>query len=154
MLELIAHSPLQGLVLPQSDEVRIGPLSGLRIHVLRLSSQAARPATPPGPGRSDGPWCNIGPLEWLHIDAAAPDDPRTVETTDALVGLSLEGGGVAALLAAGCTVDLDHFDVGAVTRTRLGEISVVLHRTDRQSWRIFAAAPLSCYLVDWLAHHV
>jgi heterotetrameric sarcosine oxidase gamma subunit len=154
MLELRARSPLEGQALPQGSEVRLDPLYGLKVRVLRLSASAAPPAGLPGPGRSEGPWFNIGPREWLHIAAEPPDDARAVEITDALVGFSLEGRDVADLLAAGCTLDLDRFAVGGVTRTRLGEIPVVLQRTGQLSWRMYAAAPLSRYLIDWIAHHV
>lgn len=102
----------------------------------------------------------LGPDEWLLLAPADATDALGSALTTALaglphslvdvshrqVGLEIEGGAGATLLAAGCPLDLhpDTFPVGMCTRTMLGKSEITLWRVAPDTfrlevWRSFAA---------------
>lgn len=97
----------------------------------------------------------LGPDEWLVIDDSGTD-LRTLlakvtqfhsamDVSHRNVGISVEGAGAEAAIAAGCPQDISLavFPVGACSRTILGKIEIVLWRTSAagfrvECWRSFA----------------
>ncbi len=83
----------------------------------------------------------LGPDEWLVL---APDGTRldaieggsVVEVSHRQVGLSVDGPSGAALLLAGCPLDLEAQPAGFCTRTVLGKAEAVLWREAEDRWRV------------------
>ena len=90
----------------------------------------------------------LGPDEWLVIDHLDRDMAAELAGVDALhaavdvshrnVAIEIEGPGAEAVLSAGCPQDLSlaAFPVGACSRTVLGKVEIVLHRTGDRSFRV------------------
>ncbi len=109
----------------------------------------------------------LGPDEWLLL--AAEDEQASIATTlsSALagqpaalvdvghrqIGLTMSGPRTAALLNAGCPLDLDEsaFPVGMCTRTILAKAEIVLWRTERDAFRMEIARSFAPYFVALLA---
>ena len=106
----------------------------------------------------------LGPDEWLllapedaglarSVEAALAGEPGAiVDVSHRQVGLDVTGEGAAAVLNAGCPLDLglDAFPVGMSTRTVLAKADIVLwrraeHRFHVEVWRSFAP-----YVTDFL----
>ncbi len=97
-------------------------------------------------GKRSALW--LGPDEWLVIDDGAKDPLADCAGVTALhsavgishrnVAISVTGGAAAATINAGCPQDLSltAFPVGACSRTVLGKIEIVLHRTAEDSFRV------------------
>ena len=109
----------------------------------------------------------LGPDE-LAVAAAADDGARltdvlsdaadggtavVVDVTDAYATLGLEGAGVAAVLAAGCPLDLDPsvFPPDTCARTVLAKADVVLVRCSETRFEVEVQRSVARYLFDWLA---
>jgi sarcosine oxidase subunit gamma len=65
------------------------------------------------------------------------------EVSDRNVAILLEGPSAASVLAAGCALDFDHFEVGRATRTIFETVEIIIVReaADRfhvEVWRSFA----------------
>ena len=58
-----------------------------------------------------------------------PEDGFAEDVSDAYAAFAVEGGGAADLLAQGIALDLENFTIGIGSRTRLGDIAVVVMRT-------------------------
>ncbi len=67
------------------------------------------------------------------------------------IGLAVMGPGSNAMLAAGCPLDLDRFDVGCCTRTLLGKAEIVLWRTAPMGWRVEVWRSFAAYVRALLA---
>jgi sarcosine oxidase, subunit gamma len=97
----------------------------------------------------------LGPDEWLVIDesgadlagllGSVADFHSAVDVSHRNVGFIVSGTGAAMTINAGCPQDLSlaAFPVGAVSRTILHKIEIVLYRTDEaefrvECWRSFA----------------
>jgi sarcosine oxidase subunit gamma len=109
----------------------------------------------------------LGPDEWLLIAPAAQGAALAAGLATALAGLphslvdvshrqcggELRGPRAAALLAAGCPLDLDAsaFPVGMCTRTVLAKAEVVLWRTAAEEFRIEVARSFVAYVSEFLA---
>ncbi len=90
----------------------------------------------------------LGPDEWLVIDDSGADlraalakvtqFHSAVDVSHRNVGISVEGAGAEAAIAAGCPQDISLavFPVGACSRTILGKIEIVLWRTSETGFRI------------------
>lgn len=92
----------------------------------------------------------LGPDEWLML---APHGTKiadgaglslaVTEVSDRNVAILLEGPRAASVLAAGCALDFDKFDVGRATRTIFETVEIIIVReaADRfhvEVWRSFA----------------
>lgn len=109
----------------------------------------------------------LGPDEWLllapageaasigaSIASALAGAPHSlVEVSDAHAALIVEGPRAAALLAAGCALDLDlrAFPVGMCTRTLLAKATVVLWRQAPGRFRIELRRSFAAYGWSFLA---
>ncbi len=92
----------------------------------------------------------LGPDEWLMLAPAntafTPAEGTGVavtEVSDRNIAVILEGPRAADLLAAGCPLDFDAFDVGRATRTIYETVEIIVLReaADRfhvEVWRSFA----------------
>jgi sarcosine oxidase subunit gamma len=109
----------------------------------------------------------LGPREWLITGPADALGEAQTRLADAfadlpalLVDMShgssvrrIEGPGAAGLINAYCELDLDKFPAGAATRTRFGDIALVLIRPDDlPAFRLIADQTYADYL-DLLVHH-
>jgi sarcosine oxidase subunit gamma len=109
----------------------------------------------------------LGPDEWLLL---APADagptlgsalaaklaglPHSlVDVGHRQVGLEIEGGAAATLLAAGCPLDLhqDSFPVGMCTRTMLGKSEITLWRLAPETFRLEVWRSFAAYVCGFLA---
>lgn len=109
----------------------------------------------------------LGPDEWLLLAADADGPALATALCSALsgkaaslvdvghrqIGLVVAGPRAAALLNAGCPLDLDRaaFPVGMCTRTILAKAEIVLWRTSDDTFRIEVARSLAPYVVAFLA---
>jgi sarcosine oxidase, subunit gamma len=110
-----------------------------------------------------GGWTAIwmSPDEWLLIDegggaierfeaAAVGHDIAVVDVSGNRVGYRLDGEGAAAMLAKGCSLDLDGFAVGQCASTMLARAQVVLlKRSDAQVFDIYPRRSFAHYLESW-----
>lgn len=103
----------------------------------------------------------LGPDEWLIIDEAA--DPMAdlakckalhsaVDISHRNAALLVSGKGARATLEAGCPQDLGEtvFPVGAVSRTILGKIEVVIYRGSETEYRVEFWRSFSAYAFGFL----
>lgn len=109
----------------------------------------------------------LGPDEWLLLAPADAANALGSALTTALnglahslvdvshrqVGLEIEGGAGATLLAAGCPLDLhlDTFPVGMCTRTMLGKSEITLWRVAPESFRLEVWRSFAAYVCGFLA---
>jgi sarcosine oxidase subunit gamma len=108
----------------------------------------------------------LGPDEWLLI--AAADDAAAesalapalaslahslVDVSHRQIGLTVSGPQAAALLSAGCPLDLElsAFPVGMCTRTMLSKAEVVLWRTAADQFRLEVWRSFAAYVTEYLA---
>jgi sarcosine oxidase subunit gamma len=104
-------------------------------------------------GATEGSIICLGPDEWLLRGAAgmklADGSGLPVAITDVSersICITIEGAAAAAVLMAGCSLDLDQFAVGRATRTIFETVEIVIvreteNRFQVEVWRSFA---------DWL----
>ena len=109
----------------------------------------------------------LGPDEWLLLAPAAAGPtlgsalaaklaglPHSlVDVGHRQVGLAIEGGAGATLLAAGCPLDLhpDTFPVGLCTRTMLGKSEITLWRVAPETFRLEVWRSFAAYVCGFLA---
>ncbi len=103
----------------------------------------------------------MSPDEWLLINedggaikrfeaAAAEHDIAVVDVSGNRVGYRLDGEGAAAMLARGCSLDLDRFAVGQCAGTMLARAQVVLlKRSDAPVFEIYPRRSFAHYLESW-----
>ena len=141
-------APAARYVLRGPETVRAAAEAALRI---ALPASACRASVS---GAQAALW--LGPDEWLLLvtpraadalrAALAGQAHSLVDVGHRQVALEVQGPDAAALLAAGCPLDLDPgaFPVGMCTRTMLAKAEVILWRTEPEVfrlevWRSFAA---------------
>jgi sarcosine oxidase, subunit gamma len=105
----------------------------------------------------------LGPDEWLllvpaaaalALSAALAGQPHSlVDVGHRQCGLEVHGPQAAALLAAGCPLDLDAsaFPVGMCTRTMLAKVEVILWRTAPEVFRLEVWRSFASYVGLFLA---
>lgn len=105
----------------------------------------------------------LGPDEWLVIDTGSSNpaaDLAKVTVLHSAVDISqrntailVSGPGAEATINAGCPQDLSLavFPVGAVSRTVLGKIEIVLWRTGEESFRVECWRSFSDYAFGFLS---
>ena len=159
-------------MLPQVD-VRFDAADAALVARLAAAATVAPPlvanttATAPD---GQGHWLWLGPDEWLVVgpedgdaaiapaveaalrEAAGSSFLTTVDVSANRVGLELTGAGVPALLAFGCSLDLDDraFPVGACAQTMAARANVVVWRVDATTWRLLVRPSFAAYLAAWL----
>jgi sarcosine oxidase subunit gamma len=153
---LTAAAPASRLVL-RAPELSLGSLSralGLTLPTAPKSSAASANL------RRHALW--LGPDEWLVIDEDGADLVAeggsstslhsAVDVSHRNVAILVDGAGAAACLNAGCpqNLSLEAFPVGACSRTVLGKIEVVLHRTAETAFRVEVWRSFSDYAWDFL----
>jgi sarcosine oxidase subunit gamma len=107
----------------------------------------------------------LGPDEWLVIGegeggsglmaacAASGVLHSAVEVSHRNTAILIEGSGAAAVINAGCPLDLSlkAFPMGACTRTIFGKVEIVLLRTGEESFRVEVWRSFSDYAYALLA---
>jgi sarcosine oxidase, subunit gamma len=106
-----------------------------------------------------GEWLTLsdtlsGPMLKAHIDR----DPSitslaTVDLSQAFAPLRIEGGACQDVLAKSCGLNLDPrtLPLGACTRTRLAQLSVIVHCTDAgPKYELYVGRSYLQYLLAWI----
>lgn len=120
-----------------------------------------KPKTSASKGARSALW--LGPDEWLVIDEAGADPVAdcasvkglhsAVEVSHRNVAIEVSGPNAAAVVNAGCPQDLSlqAFPVGAVSRTVLGKVEIVLLRTGEDRFRVECWRSFSDYVYGFLS---
>ncbi len=120
-----------------------------------------KPKTSAAKGARTAFW--LGPDEWLILDEAGKDlaaecakskvlhsavDISQRNTAVMVTGMNAEG-----TLSAGCPQNLSEkaFPVGAVSRTLLGKVEVIIHRVKPQTFRVECWRSFSDYVFTYLS---
>lgn len=161
MAELLIHtldeSARWSLRLPPTVAERLRELAGFRIamqinHCSRVEEKLA---------------ARLGPDEWLlcapagfasdveqDVTAALAEQPHSlVDVGHRYAALAVEGLHAAALLAAGCALDLHAgtFVAGSATRTLLAKAEIILWRVHAApAYRVECARSFARYVYDFL----
>jgi sarcosine oxidase subunit gamma len=127
---------------------------------LALDSQVSvrgepQPGFPVEPNTAAGDVLWLGPDEWLLVGGREqdyPDASAAVDVSANRVCFELTGDDVEDVLAQGCSLDLHPsvFAPGRCAQTLLAKAQVILHRTDRETLRIFVRPSFAPYLRSWL----
>jgi sarcosine oxidase subunit gamma len=133
-----------------------GEAAGFRLDQALLRCQSA----------GDRLSARLGPDEWLLIAPEADEMtvPAEIETALAgrfyalvdighsMIGISVTGAGAAAVLNAGCPLDLRDlsFPMGAATRTLLGKAEIVLMRLEPTRYRVECRRSFAGYVEAFL----
>ncbi|WP_420961179.1 sarcosine oxidase subunit gamma [Brucella sp. IR073] len=120
-----------------------------------------KPKTTVTAGTRSALW--LGPDEWLVIDTGSNDPAADLARTNILhsavdishrnTAILVSGPAAEATINAGCPQDLSlaAFPVGAVSRTVLGKIEIVLWRTGEDAFRIECWRSFSDYAFTFLS---
>lgn len=97
----------------------------------------------------------LRPDQWLLLGEGAlvpVDGVWVLEVSSRYAGLSLRGAGAAALLAAGCGLDLRlrQFPAGQCARTRIDQVPALLWRAKEDHFEVLVERPLAHYFGLWL----
>jgi sarcosine oxidase subunit gamma len=154
---LAAHKTVSLSILPPLTRLaaRGGPEAAARLGRAFGAALSSEPLRANLSGERAALW--LGPDEWLllapsdatlarALEAGLDGEPGAiVDVSHRQLGLEVAGAGAAAVLNAGCPLDLDEqaFPVGMCTRTVLAKADIVLWRRapDRfhlECWRSFA----------------
>jgi sarcosine oxidase subunit gamma len=127
---------------------------------VKLESQVSvrgepQPGFPVEPNTTAGDVLWLGPDEWLVVGAREEDYPDAAAVVDVSanrVCFELVGDDVEDVLAQGCSLDLHPsvFAPGRCAQTLLAKAQVILHRTEREAFRIFVRPSFAPYLRAWL----
>lgn len=105
----------------------------------------------------------LGPDEWLILDEAGKDllsDCAKAKVLHSAVDISqrntavmVSGANAEATLSAGCPQNLSDsvFPVGAVSRTLLGKVEVIIYRASRQEFHVECSRSFSDYVFTYLS---
>jgi sarcosine oxidase subunit gamma len=156
----IAEAPYRGrLLLRLSPEAR--PLAEATLGM-------TIPTTPLTATEGENASCLwLGPDEWLLAMAPERVETQAADLRAALAGthhaivdvshrsivLQVSGSRARDVLAAGCPLDLHAavFGVGAVARSTMGKVGVILHRTGQDSYEVHVERSFADYLRRFLA---
>jgi sarcosine oxidase, subunit gamma len=127
---------------------------------LALESQVSvrgepQPGFPVEPNTTAGDVLWLGPDEWLVVGGREKDYPDAAAVVDVSanrVCFELRGEDVEDVLAQGCSLDLhsSEFAPGRCAQTLLAKAQVILHRTERETFRILVRPSFAPYLRAWL----
>jgi sarcosine oxidase, subunit gamma len=105
----------------------------------------------------------LGPDEWLILDEAGKDLVAECAKSKALhsavdisqrnTAVLVTGANAEGALSAGCpqNLSLRVFPVGAVSRTILGKVEVIIHRSGAQAFRVECWRSFSDYVFTYLS---
>ncbi len=105
----------------------------------------------------------LGPDEWLILDDAGKDMVAEcakakvlcspVDVSQRNTAVMVMGANAEGTLSAGCPQNLsfDAFPVGAVSRTLLGKIEVIIYRKDRHVFRVECWRSFADYMFTYLS---
>ncbi len=155
---------------PQSTVAVAPPASRLSLRVPGKSVAAVSkalgvdlPSKPKSSRSSNGRhalW--LGPDEWLVVDetgadlfaqlGSVSDFHSAVDVSHRNVGFVVSGAGAAMTINAGCpqNLSLAAFPVGAVSRTILHKIEIVLYRTGEAEFRVECWRSFADYAFNYL----
>lgn len=120
-----------------------------------------KPKTSASKGSRTAMW--IGPDEWLILDEAGKDlvaESAMSKVLHSAVDISqrntaaiVTGVNAEATLSAGCPQNLSDkaFPVGAVSRTLLGKVEVIIHRVKPQTFRVEVWRSFADYAFTYLS---
>ena len=120
-----------------------------------------KPKTSAAKGARSAFW--LGPDEWLILDEAGKDIVAECAKSKALhsavdisqrnTAILVSGMNAEGTLSAGCPQNLSEkaFPVGAVSRTLLGKVEVIIHRTGSDSFRVECWRSFSDYVFTYLS---
>jgi heterotetrameric sarcosine oxidase gamma subunit len=120
---------------------------------VRGEAPAGFPVTPNTTATVDGRlvlW--LAPDEWLVVGGVEEDYPDALAVVDVSanrVAFRLTGA-ARAVLAQGCSLDLDVLPVGGCAQTLLARAEVLLHRSATDAFTIFVRPSFAPYLRAWL----
>jgi sarcosine oxidase subunit gamma len=120
---------------------------------VRGEPPAGFPVEPNTTGELDGRtvlW--LGPDEWLVLGGREHDYPDAAAAADVSANrivFELHGPGAGAVLATGCSLDLD-LAPGRCAQTLLGRAQVILFRLELERWWILVRPSFGPYLRAWL----
>ena len=136
-------------------------------HAEAATRQIALPAAGTWSG-TDPQMAWISPDQWLIVSRKETPDElierctaaldgmlhHTVNASDALHCLVVEGAGARTLLAMGSGVDLHpaRFTAGQCVRTRLARLAVVIVACQDERFELYVDRSVAAYLTDWLSH--
>ncbi len=105
----------------------------------------------------------LGPDEWLILDEAGKDLVSecakskvlhsAVDISQRNTAVIVSGANAEGTLSAGCPQNLSEkaFPVGAVSRTLLGKVEVIIHRVKPQTFRVECWRSFSDYVFTYLS---
>jgi sarcosine oxidase, subunit gamma len=120
-----------------------------------------KPKTSATKGTSTAFW--LGPDEWLIVDqpgknlvaecAKSKGLHSAVDISQRNTAVLVTGANAEGTLSAGCPQNLSEkaFPVGAVSRTILGKVEVIIHRTGAQAFRVECWRSFSDYVFTYLS---
>jgi sarcosine oxidase, subunit gamma len=120
-----------------------------------------KPKTSVAKGARTAFW--LGPDEWLIVDEAGKDLlsecakakvlHSSVDVSQRNTAVMVSGANAEATLSAGCPQNLSDgaFPVGAVSRTLLGKVEVIIHRVKPQVFRVECWRSFSDYVFTYLS---
>jgi sarcosine oxidase, subunit gamma len=95
----------------------------------------------------------LGPDEWLVLggtEADYADAAAAVDVSANRVALELAGEDAAAVLAQGCSLDLEVMPPGGCAQTLLARAQVILYRPASDAFGILVRPSFAGYLREWL----
>lgn len=120
-----------------------------------------KPKTSVAKGTRTAFW--LGPDEWLILDEAGKDLVAecakskvlhsAVDVSQRNTAVIVTGANAEGTLSAGCPQNLSEkaFPVGAVSRTLLGKVEVIIHRSKPQTFRVECWRSFSDYVFTYLS---
>lgn len=173
MSDLKSRQPLDGRVVAHAS-VAVTPAPNASRLSLRARTEAVaaiskalgidlpvKPKTSVAKGTRLAFW--LGPDEWLILDEAGKSIMTdlvklkvlhsAVDVSQRNTALLVSGPNAEGTLAAGCPQNLSEktFPVGAVSRTLLGKVEVIIHRVKPQVFRVECWRSFSDYVFTYLS---
>ena len=121
----------------------------------------SKPKTSATKGSRTAYW--LGPDEWYVLDEAGKDLLAEASKAKGLfspvdisqrnTAIMVSGPNAEATLSSVCPQNLSDsaFPVGAVSRTLIGKVEVIIHRTDKEAYRVECWRSFSDYVFTFLA---
>lgn len=133
-------------------------MTGVRLREVALPATVTVRGEPPVAANATGPvdgglavW--LGPDEWLVLGATEADYAHAdavVDVSASRVCFELAGADAAAVLARGCSLDLDALVPGRCAQTLLARVDVLLLRPEETTWRVLVRPSYAGYVRAWL----
>ncbi|PPD16537.1 MAG: hypothetical protein CTY25_00915 [Methylobacterium sp.] len=157
---LAVAAPLAGITLPEGPGYRLRPwpLASIALAAwpdaaaadpLRASSRDSGPAMLRAREEGGRVLMRLGPQEVLIVTETEATtageleflEENVIEISHGMLGLCVDGAHAAAVLAAGCPIDVHElaFPVGMATRTLIGKFEIILWRRSATEFRLLVA---------------